>query len=125
MTRIPLTESRLSKAGITLTPDEIKQILDDTKKADKYSEFTLTPMGKYVRKLEQENKQLKEEKLREIEIGVEWFKMYESNKEIVQKVRERLPELIKDEKLMSDVGESTDDLRSEIQFYKEILGDKE
>ena len=41
--------------------------------------------------------------------------------EIVQKIRERLPELIEHEKQFDSVGESTDDLRSEITFYKEIL----
>lgn len=44
--------------------------------------------------------------------------------EIVQKIRERLPELIEHQKVLEEVSEPTDDLRAEIEFYQEILGDK-
>ena len=105
-------------------------------KSDKWDKFNDDVQGnlalcfKKLNEKEQENKRLKEvckqySKLLKgmNELNDKLVKENQKNEEIVEKIRTRLPILIQDEKELSKHGEPTDNLRSEIQFYKELLGE--
>jgi len=116
-----------------------KEILDNQEKADRGEELLIIykDMRKTVFELEQQIKELKEKLSRRsayyddlseqnegmMEEYLQMVKENQKNKEIVEKIRTRLPILIQDEKELSKHGEPTDNLRSEIQFYKELLGE--